>query len=43
MGLITKTNSFTGQSTSQLTWLDTDLDTLYAEINGNLDDSRKPC
>lgn len=39
MGLITKTNTFTGASNPELPWLDTDLDTLYTEINGNLDDA----
>lgn len=38
MGIVAKTNTFTGVEDPQLPWIDTDLDTLYVEINGNLDD-----
>lgn len=38
-GLITKPQTFTGSTTPQLPWLDSDFDTLYSEINGNLDDA----
>lgn len=39
MGIIVKPNTFSGQTAPQLPWLDTDLDTLYSEINGQLDDA----
>lgn len=37
MGLIVKPNSFTGQAAPQLPWLDADIDTIFSEFNGNID------
>lgn len=39
MGIITKPNTFTGQSAPQLPWLDADIDTIYSEFNGNIDNA----
>jgi hypothetical protein len=39
MGIVNKPNTFTGETAPQLTWLDADFDTLYAEFNGNIDDN----
>lgn len=39
MGIISKPNIFTGQTAPQLPWLDADLDAIYTEINGNLDNA----
>jgi hypothetical protein len=38
-GIVTKPNTFTGQTSPQLPWLDSDFDTLYSEFNGNIDDA----
>jgi hypothetical protein len=37
MSIIVKPNTFTGSSAPQLPWLDADIDVLYSEVNGQLD------
>lgn len=39
MGIITKPNTFTGQTAPQLPWLDAVMDLLYSEFNGNIDNA----
>jgi len=39
MGIVARVNQFTGSTAPQLTWLDTELDNLRAEFNGNIDDA----
>jgi hypothetical protein len=39
MGIVTKPNTFTGQTAPQLPWLDSDLDLIYSEFNGNIEDA----